>query len=256
MSIIIKNEPQIRAMREAGGVVARVLDLLKTRVEPGMTTRELDAIAEKETAALGAKPSFKGYRGYPGCLCVSINEEIVHGIPGERVIKDADVVSLDFGAIMNGYNADAAVTVAVGEPGLRARRLMEATGEALSAGIAAARSGGRLGDVSYAIQSYAEKRGFGVIREYSGHGIGKALHEDPLIPNVGQAGTGPELKVGMALAIEPMLTLGGWRTMVGADHWVVSTADGSLAAHFEHTVVVTPGRAEVLTIIGDGGHNG
>jgi methionyl aminopeptidase len=256
MSIIIKKEPQIRAMREAGGVVARVLELLRTSVEPGMTTKKLDALAEKETATLGAKPSFKGYRGYPACLCVSINEEIVHGIPGERVIKEGDIVSLDFGAIMDGYNADAAVTVAVGEPGLRARRLMESTGEALSAGIAAARAGGRLGDVSYAIQSYAEKRGFGVIREYSGHGIGKALHEDPLIPNVGEAGTGPELKIGMALAIEPMLTLGGWRTRVGADHWVVSTADGSLAAHFEHTVVITPGQAEVLTLISNGGRNG
>ncbi len=256
MNIIIKKEPQICAMREAGGVVARVLDLLKTRVEPGITTRELDAMAEKETAAMGAKPSFKGYRGYPGCLCVSINDEIVHGIPGERVIKEGDIVSLDFGAIVKGYNADAAITVAAGEPGPRARRLMEVTGEALSAGIAAVRAGGRLGDVSYAIQSYAEKRGYGVIREYSGHGIGKALHEDPLIPNIGEAGTGLELKAGMALAIEPMLTLGGWRTRVGADHWVVSTADGSLAAHFEHTVIVTPGQAEVLTLIGGGEHNG
>ena len=253
MSIVIKNEPQICAMRDAGRVVARVLDILRMRIESGMTTGELDAIAEKETALLGAKPSFKGYRGYPGSLCVSINEEIVHGIPGERMIKDGDIVSLDFGAIMNGYNADAAVTVAVGDPGLRASKLMEATREALSAGIKAARAGGRLGDVSFAIQNFAEKRGFGVIREYSGHGIGKALHEDPLIPNFGEAGTGPELKVGMALAIEPMLTLGGWRTKVGADHWVVSTADGSLAAHFEHTVVITSDSAEVLTLSRNGG---
>jgi len=251
MSIVIKKERQIRAMREAGQVVARVLELMERRIEPGMTTMELDILAEKETRALGAKPSFKGYRGFPACVCISVNEQIVHGIPGMRVIKEGDIVSLDYGAIMNEYHADAALTVAVGESGLRARNLISATQEALTAGIDAARSGGRLGDISAAIQRRAEFSGYGIIREYSGHGVGKALHEDPLIPNYGQAGTGPELQTGMALAIEPMLTLGGWRTKVGLDNWVVSTADGSLSAHYEHTILITEGKAEILTAVNE-----
>jgi methionyl aminopeptidase len=171
----------------------------------------------------------------------------VHGIPGHRIIKEGDIVSLDFGAVVDGYQGDAAITVMVGEVGLLARGLVSATQEALAAGIAAARDGGRLGDVSFAIQRYAEARGFSVIREYTGHGIGREMHEDPLVPNFGEPGTGLELKKGMTLALEPMLTTGGWRTKVGRDNWVVSTADGSLAAHFEHTVAITADKAEILT---------
>lgn len=247
VAISIKNERELRAMRRAGQVVARVLDVLKASVRAGMKTRELNEIAERELRALGAKPSFKGYRGFPASLCVSINDEIVHGIPGERIIKDGDIVSLDFGAVVGGYQGDAAVTLAVGEVGLLGRGLITATEGALSAGISAARAGGHLGDISAAIQGYAESRSFAVIREYTGHGVGREMHEEPLVPNYGQAGSGPELKPGMALALEPMLTTGGWRTRVGGDGWVVSTADGSLAAHFEHTIAITQGQAEILT---------
>ena len=247
MAIGIKDERELKAMRKAGRVTAQVLDVLKASIKAGMKTRELNDIAERELKALGARPSFKGYRGYPASLCVSINDEIVHGIPGERIIKEGDIVSLDFGAIVDGYQGDAAITVMVGEAGLLAKGLVDATRESLAAGIAAARAGSRLGDVSSAIQRYAESRGFTVIREYTGHGIGREMHEDPLVPNFGEPGTGPELKKGMTLAIEPMLTTGGWRTKVGRDNWLVSTADGSLSAHFEHTVAITADRAEVLT---------
>ena len=247
MSIGIKNERELEAMRKAGRVVALVLDVLKNSIREGMKTSELNDIAERELRALGGRSSFKGYRGYAASVCVSINDEIVHGIPGNRIIKEGDIVSLDFGAVVDGYQGDAAITVMVGEAGLLARGLVSATQEALAAGIAAARAGGRLGDVSSAIQRYAEARGFSVIREYTGHGIGREMHEDPLVPNFGEPGTGPELKKGMTLALEPMLTTGDWRTKVGRDNWVVSTADGSLAAHFEHTVAVTADKAEILT---------
>ncbi len=234
-------------MRKAGKVVAQVLEILRTSVKAGMRTAELDAIAEKEVRAMGARPSFKGYRGYPASLCVSINDEVVHGIPGGRVIKEGDIVSMDFGAIMDGYQGDAAITVGVGEPGLLAKRLLETTSEALMAGINAARAGGRLGDISAAIQQYGESRSFGVVREYTGHGIGRYMHEDPLVPNFGKAGVGLELKAGMTLALEPMFTTGGWQTVVGPNNWLVSTADGSLAAHFEHTIVITGDEPEILT---------
>jgi methionyl aminopeptidase len=226
-----------------------VLDILKNSIKAGMKTCELNDIAERELKALGGRSSFKGYRGYPASLCVSVNDEIVHGIPGSRVIKEGDIVSLDFGAIVDGYQGDAAITVMVGEVGLLSKGLVSATQEALEAGIAATRAGGRLGDISSAIQRYAEGRGFSVIREYTGHGIGREMHEDPLVPNFGEPGTGPELKKGMTLALEPMLTTGGWCTKVGKDNWLVSTADGSLAAHFEHTVAVTAGKAEILTLV-------
>ncbi|MCL2615373.1 MAG: type I methionyl aminopeptidase [Dehalococcoidia bacterium] len=247
MAIGIKNERELQAMRKAGRMVARVLDVLSGSVCAGMETAELDEIAEREVRAMGGKPSFKGYRGYPASLCVSINDEIVHGIPGRRVIKNGDVVSLDFGAIADGFQGDAATTVVVGQAGMLTRGLLDATWESLNAGMAAARAGGRLGDISSAIQCCAESRGFTVVREYTGHGIGHAMHEDPLVPNFGEPGTGPELKKGMTLAIEPMLTTGDWRTKVGRDKWVVSTLDGSLAAHFEHTVAVTDGEPEIMT---------
>ncbi len=235
-------------MRRAGRVVAEVLQSLKKGIKPGMKTSELNGMAEKELAAHSARSSFKGYHGFPASLCVSINNEIVHGIPGERVIREGDIVSLDFGAIVDGYHGDAALTVAVGEVPLAAQRLIQATAEALEVGIENARAGAHLGDISAAIQGYAESRGFGVVREYTGHGIGRAMHEEPLVPNFGRPGSGPELRPGMTFALEPMLTAGGWRTRVGGDGWLVTTADGSLAAHFEHTIAVTRGKAEVLTV--------
>jgi len=234
-------------MRQAGRIVGAVLDILMKQVKPGMKTKELDIIAGREVERLGGKPSFKGYRGFPANLCVSINNEIVHGIPGERVLRQGDIVSLDFGASLNGFQGDSAVTVGVGKISSEARELMTATESVLQAGIAAARSGARLGDISATIQNYAESKGYSVVREYTGHGIGRELHEEPQIPNFGQPGTGPVLKKGMTLALEPMVNLGDWRTRVGDDQWTVLTADGSLSAHFEHTIAITDGEPEILT---------
>jgi methionyl aminopeptidase len=198
---------------------------------------------------LGAKPSFKGYQGFPANLCVSVNDEIVHGIPGERVLQDGDIVSLDFGAIFNGFQGDAAVTVGVGKISSPARRLIEITRGALEAGIAVAHPEARLGDISAAIQNHAESKGYKVVREYTGHGIGREMHEEPHIPNFGLPGMGPVLKKGMALALEPMVNTGDWRTRLGDDSWTVFTADGSLSAHFEHTIAITDGEPEVLTVV-------
>ena len=247
MSIIIKSESEIALMRQAGRIVATVLDILSRQVRPGMKTKELDVIAAREVERLGAKPSFKGYRGFPANLCVSVNDEIVHGIPGERVLRQGDIVSLDLGASFMGFQGDAAVTVGVGEIDSQARKLMETTEGALKAGIAAAHPGARLGDISAAMQNYAESRGYSVVREYTGHGIGREMHEEPQIPNFGLPGTGPVLKKGMTLALEPMVNVGDWRTRVGDDYWTVLTADGSLSAHFEHTIAITDGEPEVLT---------
>ncbi|MBI2830190.1 MAG: type I methionyl aminopeptidase [Chloroflexi bacterium] len=253
MNITIKSEQEIDLMRTAGRIVAEVLGIVSRHVRPGIMTEELDTIAEKEVEQLGGTPSFKGYRGYPASLCASVNDEIVHGIPGKRVLQEGDVLSLDFGAIYMGYQGDAAITVGVGKISPQAKRLIEATEEALRVGIAAAADGARLGDVSAAIQKYAEKKGYAVIREYTGHGIGREMHEDPLVPNFGTPGTGPILKKGMTLAIEPMLTTGDWHTRLGSDQWTVYTDNGNLAAHFEHTIAITGGRAEILTAR-EGGH--
>ena len=236
-------------MRIAGRIVAEVLLVLKNSIQPGMKTRELDVIAERELKKLGAKSSFKGYYGYPASICVSINEEIVHGIPGDKMIKSGDIVSMDVGSIYEGYQGDSALTVGVGEISPKAKELMKVTEGALAAGISSARSGARLGDIGAAIQEYAEIRGFSVVREYTGHGIGRQMHEDPLIPNFGTRGHGIELKKGMTLAIEPMLNIGDWHTKPGKDGWVVYTADGSLSAHFEHTIAVTDGEPEMLTVL-------
>lgn len=234
-------------MRQAGTIVARILENLSRQVKPGMKTKELDIIAETELGKLGARSSFKGYRGYPATMCVSVNDEIVHGIPGERLMKEGDIVSLDFGAIYDGFQGDAAMTVPVGKVSPEALDLIEATRGSLEAGIEAARSGATLGDVSAAIQNYAESRGYSVVREYTGHGIGRKMHEEPQIPNFGLPGTGPLLKKGMTLALEPMLSAGDWRTRLSDDRWTVLTADGSFAAHFEHTIAITNAKAEVLT---------
>ena len=252
MSIIIKSNQEIAAMREAGRILATVLETLKSQVRPGMKTKELDIITARELEKLGAKPSFKGYRGFPANLCVSVNDEIVHGIPGERVLHQGDIISLDLGTILMGFQADAAVTVGIGEVNPEAEELIETTEDALEAGIAAAYPGARLGDISAAIQNYAESRGCSVVREYTGHGIGREMHEEPQIPNFGSPGLGPVLKRGMTLALEPMVNAGGCGTRLADDHWTVLTADGSLSAHFEHTILITDAEPEILTIIDTG----
>ena len=255
MSIILKSDEEVAVMRQAGRVVATVLDILRTKVQPGMRTKELDVIAARELKRLGATPSFKGvpnpqgYEDFPANLCVSVNDEIVHGIPGKRVLNEGDIVSLDFGAIYNGFQGDAALTVGVGKISPEAKNLIEATEGALKAGIEAGHAGGRMGDISAAIQDYAESRGFSVVREYTGHGIGREMHEEPQIPNYGEPGEGPLLRKGMTFALERMVNAGNWLTRPGDDHWVVLTADGSLSAHFEHTVAVTNGKLEVLTAL-------
>ncbi len=249
MSIVIKSDQEIAIMRQAGRIVATILEVLKLQVRPGMKTEELDIIAVSELARLGAKSSFKGYRGFPASLCVSVNNEIVHGIPGKRVLHEGDIVSLDFGAIFMGFHGDAAVTVGVGSISLEAKQLLETTEGALKAGTAAACAGARLGDISAAIQHYAESRGYSVVREYTGHGIGREMHEEPQIPNFGLRGQGPVLKKGMTLALEPMVNIGDWRTRLGDNHWTVFTSDGSLSAHFEHTIAVTGAEPEVLTVL-------
>jgi len=234
-------------MREAGRIVASALVAMREMVAPGVTTADLDRRAEQVIRDMGAVPSFKGYHGFPGTVCASINEEIVHGIPGDRMLELGDLISVDVGAIWQGYQGDAALSAVVGEASDLQRRLMEATREALAAGIAAAREGNRLGDISNAVETAAVERGFRPVREYGGHGIGKAMHEPPNIPNSGPAGQGVRLSMGMTLAIEPMLTAGDDHTTVLSDGWTVITADRSLSAHFEHTIVITENGAEILT---------
>ena len=235
-------------MREAGRVVAETLQLLVERLRPGLIEKELDEIVRREFARRGVEPTFLGYHGYPATVCVSINDEIVHGIPGDREIRDGDVVSIDLGCTHKGFVADAAVTVGVGKVSPEAQRLIDVTRESLSRGIAAARAGARVGAIGHAVQTYVESQGFSVVREYVGHGVGRQMHEDPQIPNYGSPDTGPVLRPGMVIAIEPMVNVGDWRTKRDSDNWTVRTADGRLSAHFEHTLAVTDGDAEVLTL--------
>jgi methionyl aminopeptidase len=235
-------------MRDAGRIVARVLERMRGLVRPGISTMALDEEARAIIAREGAVPSFEGYRGYPAAICASINEEIVHGIPSmERVLAEGDIVSIDVGTIYGGYQGDAAVSLPVGEVSDEARRLLEVTEAALWEGISEAVQGNFVGDVSSAIQRYVESRDLSVVREYTGHGIGRSMHEDPQVPNFGRPQTGAELKPGMTFALEPMVLLGNWRTRTLEDGWTVVTADGSLSAHFEHTIAVTEGQPEVLT---------
>ena len=235
-------------MRRASRVVAEVLLQLKPLVKPGVSTAELDAFAERRVRELGAAPAFLGYRGYPATLCVSINEEIVHGIPSpKRFVKAGDIVSLDMGAVVDGFYGDAAVTVAAGEVSGGARRLMEVTRASLERALSKVRAGARLGDVCHAVEEHAAANGMSVVREFTGHGIGRRLHEEPSIPNYGRPGSGPLLKAGMTLAIEPMLCLGRADVVVKNDGWTAVSADGSLAAHYEHTVAVTEDGCDVLS---------
>ncbi len=236
-------------MRTAGQIVARVLKHLSSMVRPGVTTAELDAAADAIIRDAGGIPSFKGYHGYPASVCTSINEEIVHGIPGPRVLREGDIVSIDAGAIWDGYHGDAAVTVAVGQVSEPVAALMAATRASLDAGIAAVRDGVRLGDVSHAIERAAREAGCEIIREYGGHGIGREMHEPPSIRNWGPPGGGLKLREGMTFCLEPMLTLEGYATRVLKDGWTVVTADGSPSAHYEHTLAVTANGAEILTLL-------
>jgi methionyl aminopeptidase len=249
--IEIKTPAEIESIRKASRVVAEVLLQLKTRVKPGVSTLDLDRFAEKSVRALGAVPAFLGYRGYPATLCVSINEEIVHGIPSaKRFIGEGDIVSLDLGAVCDGFYGDAALTVAAGEISGGARQLMEVTRRSLEEALSKVKAGARLGDVSHAVEEYAVAHGMSVVREFTGHGIGRRLHEEPSIPNFGRPGSGPVLKAGMTLAIEPMLCLGRAEVIVKNDGWTAVSADGSLAAHYEHTVAVTDAGCDILSICG------
>ena len=248
MPIIIKSDDEIAIIREAGRVVAQVLEILKEEIRPGLVTKELDAIVRREFAARGVTPTFLDYHGYPATVCVSVNDQIVHGIPGERVLQEGDIVSIDLGATHRGFVGDAAITVGVGRTSAKAERLLRVTEEALGKGIAAARAGAPLGAISFAIQRHGESAGFSVVREYVGHGVGREMHEEPQVPNYGPPDRGPILLKGMVLALEPMVNVGDWRTRRDSDNWTVSTLDGSLSAHFEHTIAITGGEAQVLTL--------
>ena len=248
MPIIIKSDDELALMREAGRVVGEVLDRLAAEVGPGLIVKELDKMVKNEFERRNVVPTFLGYLGYPAHVCVSVNDEIVHGIPGNRALQEGDIVSIDLGATYRGFVGDSAVTVPVGKVSSEAQRLIDVTYQALREGIRAARPGARLGAISHAVQTYAESFGFSVVREYVGHGVGRDMHEDPQVPNFGPADRGPVLRKGMAIAIEPMVNAGDWRTKKHDDQWTVSTLDGSLSAHFEHTIAITDGEAEVLTL--------
>ncbi len=246
--IVIKSPRELALMRQAGRIVAQVHERFRDIVRPGISTAELERVASRIIEREGAVPSFKGYRGFPAAICASINEEIVHGIPSpERVLEEGDIISLDVGVIYKGYQGDAAITLPVGEVDEEVRRLLEVTQDALAAGIGQSRAGKRVGDISAAIQRHAETNGFNVVREYTGHGIGQQMHEEPQIPNFGRPNRGRRLRPGMTFALEPMVMAGDWRTRVLSDDWTVVTADGSLSAHFEHTLAVTDGEPEILT---------
>ncbi|HEY8342027.1 MAG TPA: type I methionyl aminopeptidase [Calditerricola sp.] len=246
--IILKSETELKIMREAGRIVAETHRLLAKAIRPGVTTKELDEMAEDYIRRRGAIPSFKGYNGFPASICASVNDELVHGIPSDRKLKEGDIISIDIGAQLDGYHGDSAWTYAVGDISDEAKRLLRVTEESLYRGIAQVRPGARLSDISHAIQTHVEAAGFSVVREYVGHGIGQSLHEEPQIPNYGPPGRGPRLKPGMVLAIEPMVNAGQRYVRTREDNWTVVTVDGSLCAHFEHTVAVTDSGYEILTL--------
>ena len=246
--IVLKTERELVYMRDAGRIVGQTLQELKKAIVPGTTTQELDRLADQYIRRAGAIPAFKGYCGFPANICTSINEQVVHGIPGPRQLKNGDVISLDIGTKINGYYGDAAITVPVGEIDAELKKLLSVTEQALNKGIEQAVKGNRLSDISHAVQLHAESFGYGVVRDYVGHGIGQRMHEDPQIPNYGPPGRGPLLKNGMTLAIEPMINLGSPDVEVLTDDWTVVTADRKVSAHFEHTVAVTDGEPQILTL--------
>ena len=245
--IVLKSPSEIDKMSRAGQIVSDALEELKDRVKPGVTTLELDAFAENFILKRNAIPGFKGYRNFPASLCTSVNEEVVHGIPSERVLEEGDIIGLDLGAIVDGYYGDAAITVSVGRIDHKIERLLKITEESLYKGIDQVREGNRLTDISNAIQRHVEPLGYSIVREFVGHGIGRELHEDPQVPNFGSPGQGPRLKVGMALAIEPMVNMGTGGVRILSDNWTAVTRDGSLSAHFEHSVAVTENGPLILT---------
>ena len=247
--IVCKSPAEIEKMRAANQVVARILEELAAMVAPGVSTADLDAAAESRVRAAGAEPAFKGYRGYPATLCASVNEQVVHGIPSPTPLKSGDIVSLDMGVKLNGYYGDSAVTVPVGTIAPQAAELLRVTEESLFRGIDAVKPGARVSDIGAAVQQHVEAHGLSVVREFVGHGIGTSLHEEPQIANYGPGGRGPRLSEGMVLAIEPMVNLGKAGVKVLSDGWTAVTRDGSLSAHFEHTVVVTPEGCEILTLL-------
>jgi len=245
--ILVKSSTEIEYMRESGKIVAKVHSVLKDMIKPGITTKELDEIAERIILEHGAQPAFKGYGGFPATICASVNEEVVHGIPGDRMLREGDIISIDVGALKNGYYGDSAKTYPVGQISAKAEKLIRVTRESFYEGLKFCKVGYRLSDVSHAIQKHVEAEGFSVVRDYVGHGIGASLHEDPQIPNYGPAGKGPRLSAGMVLAIEPMINAGRFSVRVLGDNWTVVTADGSLSAHYEHTIVITDEDPIILT---------
>jgi methionyl aminopeptidase len=248
-SVEVKTQDELATMRRAGAVVADILVLLSGLVKPGMTTGEIDQIAREELKKRGAKPAFLNYHGFPGVICLSINQEVVHGIPSDkRKLSNGDIIGIDFGCVIDRFYGDSAVTVGVGNISPEAANLIKITRESLEKGIAAVKAGARIGDIGAAVQTHAEAAGYGVVRDFVGHGIGRALHEEPPIPNFGKAGTGPRLKAGMTIAIEPMVNLGGPEVETLADGWTAVTKDRKLSAHFEHTVAVTETGYDILTL--------
>ena len=245
--IVLKSQQEIAYMREAGRIVAETLELIRQAVKPDVTTQELDRIADEYIRERGAIPAFKGYNGFPGSICASVNEEVVHGIPGPRKLKNGDIISVDIGTLINGFYGDAAMTFPVGEVAPEVAQLLKVTEESLYKGIAQAVADQRLYDISHAVQIHAEEFGYGVVRDYVGHGIGRKMHEDPQIPNYGAPGRGPRLKPGMTLAIEPMTNMGTYEVKTLRDNWTVITRDKKWSAHFEHTIAVTDGEPEILT---------
>jgi methionyl aminopeptidase len=248
MMIIIRSAREIDQLRKANAIVAEVLEKLTAAVAPGVTTSELDQIAERVILSRGAIPAFKGYRGFPCSACISINEQVVHGIPDSRKLREGDIVSIDVGTNLNGYFGDAAITLPVGEVDREGKRLLEVTEKALSIGIEMARVGNRLFDISHAIQAWVESHGFSVVRDFVGHGIGQSLHEEPQIPNFGSPRQGPRLERGMIFALEPMVNEGTYEVKILPDGWTVVTADGKRSAHFEHTIAITDGEPEILSL--------
>jgi methionyl aminopeptidase len=247
----VKQEERIEGVRAAAVIVALTLKEVGRAVRPGVSTAELDRIAEQVIRDHGARPAFKGYRGFPASICPSVNEEVVHGIPGSRALTEGDIVGIDVGAELHGWYGDAARTYAVGRVSEEASRLMRVTEEALERGVSQARAGNRVGDISHAVQSHVERHGFSVVRDLVGHGIGSEMHEEPSVPNYGPAGKGPKLVAGQLLAIEPMVNAGGFAVVTRADGWTVATKDGRLSAHFEHTVLVGPDGPEILSALPD-----
>jgi len=247
--ITLKTREQIERMRKAGRVTAGALDAVSRAIRVGVTTKELDAIAEDYIRSHGGIPSFKGYNGFPGSICASVNEEVVHGIPSDRKLKEGDIIGVDTGVILDGWQGDSARTFAVGKISDEAQHLIDVTQQSFYQALEVCRQGYRIGDIGHAVQSYAEANGCSVVRDLCGHGIGRNMHEDPEVPNFGRQGRGIRLQKGLAIAIEPMLNYGSWSVRSLSDGWTIVTADGSLSAHYEHTVVITDGEPEILTLL-------